>query len=426
MKKLTLISITLVLCITTLLGAGRDNNNWKVKNDTTGYTEINGKIVDATTNSPVVFGTVSIMGTSMATVSNADGEFVIKVPNTISTASLTFTHLGYQNKTMPISEFKGALNVIEVIPVTVTLDEVIIHKLEPISILLAALNRVKDNYSNEPEMQTSFYREAIKQNRNYVSVSEAITDIYKAPYSIGFGADRMKIYKGRKSSDVKKMDTLLVKLQGGPTTCLMLDVVKNPGEILDKEMFQYYNFKLMGVTTIDNRETYVLNFDQIDGLEQPLYAGNIYIDVDTKAFAGFDFGFSEKGLPYATEMLIKKKPSNLNMEVEGGHYLIKYQLGETTWHLNYVRSELAMNSKWKRKLFKTDINIMLEMAVTDRTNENIEKFTGKESAKIGDIFADQVSNFEDEDFWGDYNTIKPEESIEVAIEKLNKKVKRRQ
>ena len=40
-------------------------------------------------------------------------------------------------------------------------------------------------------------------------------------------------------------------------------------------------------------------------------------------------------------------------------------------------------------------------------------------------FKTPVEAFDDDDFWGEYNYIKPDESIEVAIKKLNKKLKRR-
>jgi hypothetical protein len=65
---------------------------------------------------------------------------------------------------------------------------------------------------------------------------------------------------------------------------------------------------------------------------------------------------------------------------------------------------------------------MSEMAVTDISVENVNRFTFKESAKMNDVFADQVDYFKDDSFWGSYNYIKPDESIQEAIQKLNKKI----
>ena len=66
---------------------------------------------------------------------------------------------------------------------------------------------------------------------------------------------------------------------------------------------------------------------------------------------------------------------------------------------------------------------MSEIAVTDRTDEEVIKFAGKERMKYTDIFTEEVSAFVDPDFWGDYNVIEPDQSIESAIRRLNRKLK---
>ena len=63
---------------------------------------------------------------------------------------------------------------------------------------------------------TGFYRETIRKNRSYISIGEAVVEIFKAPYQNDLRYDAVRIYKGRKSNDVEKMDTVLFKLQGGP------------------------------------------------------------------------------------------------------------------------------------------------------------------------------------------------------------------
>jgi hypothetical protein len=79
----------------------------------------------------------------------------------------------------------------------------------------------------------------------------------------------------------------------------------------------------------------------------------------------------------------------------------------------------------EKELFRSTYTTMSELAVTNIISENVEKFKFRETAKYTDIFVEQVSDFEDPDFWGDYNIIKPDESIEAAIEKLSRKLKRR-
>jgi hypothetical protein len=67
---------------------------------------------------------------------------------------------------------------------------------------------------------------------------------------------------------------------------------------------------------------------------------------------------------------------------------------------------------------------MSEMAVTDMDAQNVDKLKFKDQTKYSDILAEQVSQFEDPDYWGEYNIIKPDESIEQAIGRLNRRLKK--
>ena len=66
---------------------------------------------------------------------------------------------------------------------------------------------------------------------------------------------------------------------------------------------------------------------------------------------------------------------------------------------------------------------MSEIAVTDRTDQEVIKFAGKDKVKYNDVFSDKVSSFTDKEFWGDYNVIEPDQSIESAIRRLSRKLK---
>jgi hypothetical protein len=63
------------------------------------------------------------------------------------------------------------------------------------------------------------------------------------------------------------------------------------------------------------------------------------------------------------------------------------------------------------------------LAVTDRTDQEVIKFAGKEKVRYTDVFSEKVSAFADPDYWGDYNVIEPDQSIESAIRSLSRKLK---
>jgi len=229
---------------------------------------------------------------------------------------------------------------------------------------------------------------------------------------------------GRKSQDVKKMDTIYFKLQGGPYSALMLDVVKNPGEILSYDFFEFYDYELDGISYIQDNMAYVISFRQKRNVTAPLYKGKIYLDADNLAFTGLDFELTSENPRETAQLLVKKKPSNMKIDVEGANYLTKYREINGVWYLAYVRSEIVFKCKWDKKLLKSTYTTMTEMAVTDIEKEDLNRFKMKESSRYSDVLTEQVAQFDDPEYWGEYNIIKPDENIEAAIEKLNKRLKK--
>lgn len=402
------------------LSAGEEGSS-HLRQDTTKYMTFTGKIVDNQTKKPIPFASIYKQGTNIGTVSNIEGDFIFKIKGTSKSGNIGVSHIGYKDYFIPLSELKQDGNIIEIVASPIPIKEVVIRIKDPEELLRAAIANIPDNYSIKPMMVTSFYRETIKQNRHYVGVSEAILDVYKAPYNHNIDFDRVKIFKGRKSMDVKKMDTVIVKLQGGPKTSFLLDVVKNPYSLLDDEFMNYYNYEYVGMIEIDDRLTYVIEFDQKSGVEYPLYKGKIYIDEKNLAIASFEFSLSEKGLNKAVSELVKKRPASMKIDILGSNYLVNYRQIDEKWYFNYVRSELMFKCKWERKLFRSHYTTTMEMAVTDRSIENIIKYKAREAVQMSDIFMDQAAYFSDGDFWGRYNTIKPDESIEAAIARMNSK-----
>jgi hypothetical protein len=412
----------LIIAVTSFRASGSDGNAERTPQDTA-FKVFTGKVIDHTTRKPVIFANVYLIGSSLGTVTNAEGEFVIKVPVTELNRKLGISNLGYKNLILNLSDLKDKENTIRLELAATALEQVVIRSEDPIELLRMAHRRIGENYNMDPEMQVGFYRETVKQNKSYVAVAEAVLDVYKSPYSSIMDYDRVRIFKGRKSEDVKKMDTLMFKLQGGPRTSFLLDVVKNPGEILSEEYFDMYNFKFSGFASIDGRDNYVIEFDQRPEVEFALYKGTVYLDTKNMAIARIDFSFSDKALTIADNELVRKKPMDLKIDVLGADYSINYRVLDEKWYLNHVRSELIFKCIWKKNRFNATYTTALEMAVTDRTTNDISKAKYKEQTKMSDIFADKVNAYKDENFWGEYNYIKPEESIESVINKLNKKLR---
>lgn len=384
-----------------------------------------GKIVDAETGTPLVFASVAVKESNVATVTNIDGEFIIKINDTQTAKNLEITFLGYKTKVVPLTDLKenGGKNVISLTQAPIPIKEIIVKPIDPDDIVRNAISRIGKNYANEPNLMTGFYRETIRKNRTYVSIGEAAVQIFKAPYSNDLRFDGAKIYKGRKGEDVQKVDTVLFKLQGGPVSVLDLDIAKNTENVLTPEAMKYYDYSMTGVVEINGKANYIIQFKQKPSVDMPLFMGNLYIEADSYAITEAEFGFNLADKEAASSIFIKKKPLGMEVTPEIATYRTKYREQDGKWYFAYSRAEVKFKVNWRRKLFNTFYTTMSEIAITDRTNQEVIKFASKERVKPSDIFSDKVSSFGDKEFWGDYNVIEPDQSIEAAIRRLSRKLK---
>jgi hypothetical protein len=407
------------------LAANAGPGKEKKKGDQQSLLVLKGKVVDKETLAPLVFASVAVKETNVATITNIDGEFQIKIAETEISKNLEITFLGYKNKVIPLSEMKnsGAKNIISMEAAPIPIKEIIVKPIMPDDIVERMIGNIGRNYADVPNLMTAFYRETVRKNRTYVSIGEAVVEIFKAPYNSDVRFDGTRIYKGRKSTDAEKVDTVLFKLQGGPVTALELDLAKNPEAILTKEAMKYYDYSLTGVIEIDGKPHYVVEFIQKPSVDIPLFLGKLYINTSTFALSTAEFGFNLSNKAEAASLFIKKKPLGMEVTPEIATYMVKYREQEGKWYFAYSRAEVKFKVDWKKRLFNTNYTTMSEIAVTDRTDQEVIKFASKDKLRYSDIFLEEVAAFADTEFWGEYNVIEPDQSIESAIRRIARKVK---
>ena len=387
------------------------------------FTTIYGKLEDAKTGEKIAFATITVPGTGIGTVSNSDGEFILKIGSDVKADIFEISHLSYATAQFNIKEAEGKDNIFRLVIKPVQLKEIPVIPQDARALVESAFHNVRSNYSEVPNMMTGFYREYVMQRRDYLSISEAVIDIYKAPY-FGIQEDQVKIFKGRKATNVKKADTLLVKMQGGPKVLMLLDIVKQPDLSIAMDDLDHYVFDFGSVVNIDDKQQWVVNFSPNPAAEGgPYYIGRLYISQDNKAITRAEFSLDLSDMMKASEMYVNKKPSGLIFSPTSTSYLVTYKQQGEKYYLSYVRVDIKFRCDWKKKLFKNNYSIMSEVAITGRSENSVVKFGSDETFKSNMFFAEKVEDFTDEDFWGENNIIQPEESIENAVKKLSKTMK---
>nr|WP_321408665.1 carboxypeptidase-like regulatory domain-containing protein [uncultured Carboxylicivirga sp.] len=389
------------------------------QNDTLSYKLVKGTIMDSDNGSPLIFANLTVEDTNIATVSNSEGDFSLKIPNEMLNKKLTISYIGYKSKIVDIKDLKNVKNKIKLELLTVSLDAINVFPKDPYLLIQAVIQRRNENYIQDESLMTAFYRETIKNRRQYASLSEAVVEVYKHSY----GNDRqdvIRLMKGRKSADYSKLDTLVFKLQGGPYSTIMLDIMKNPYMILDYDVLEDYTFSIANITREDNRLLYVLEFAQREWVQEPLFYGKLYIDAESLAIVNATYNINTEDKVAVARMFIKRKPAGAEVYPTEASYMVSYREKDGKWIYGYSRGELTFKVKWNKRLFNSVYHTGIEMAVTDWKPTNEKPFKSSDRMKMNIVMTDAQLGFADDNFWGKYNVIEPEKSIETAIKKIQK------
>ncbi|NJK94827.1 MAG: hypothetical protein HC905_07845, partial [Bacteroidales bacterium] len=130
-----------------------------------------------------------------------------------------------------------------------------------------------------------------------------------------------------------------------------------------------------------------------------------------------EFGISPRGLDYATSVMVKKSSSKIKAKVLEANYLVSYTNPDDKWKLHHVREEIRIRVRKKFSFFNSTYHSVSELVITDSDSTNITRFKSSELVRPNHIFA-EVSDSYDDSFWGKFNFIQPEVSLEEAYGKI--------
>jgi|694.fasta_scaffold14135_7 hypothetical protein len=146
---------------------------------------ITGKVADKTTQEPLPYATISIVGKSIGVVSNQLGEFAFKLSDQYDNDTLMISMMGYTTYKCKIENIPDRNNLlVQLDPKTIILSEVVItdKKLTAKEIVEKAIANIPLNYTQEPYLLNGFYRDYKKENEKYIALLEAAIAIYDRGY----------------------------------------------------------------------------------------------------------------------------------------------------------------------------------------------------------------------------------------------------
>ncbi len=392
--------------------------------DQEAFVEFRGTIVDSKSKQPLLFATITIEGTNASSISNNAGEYLIKIPKSLTGGNLKIQYVGYQTTIIPIASLKNN-NTISLTTSEVELSEVnVVAPRNPAQLVLDVMANKGENYFDDSKYMTAFYREQIKRRNRNIALAEAVVNVLKRPYNSDVN-DAISIVKARKSTDYSPRDTLAMKFQGGPYNALYLDIMKYSDFIFSDELINQYDFSFNGSTRINNKLIYIVHFEPKDTTREQLYTGNLYIDIEDKLLTNAIFALKITNKESAARLFVKRKPRDAFVYPTEVLYKVDYREKNDKWYYGYSNIQMTIKVEWEKRLFNSLYSMHAEMAVTDWTElTEKQRIRYRDRVRSSIILAEEADGFSDPEFWGAYNIIEPDKSIQNAIRKIRRQLRR--
>ncbi len=377
------------------------------------HIRVTGRVVDQTDGSNLPLVNISIINKPLGSITNSDGQFEFKLPKEYSGEQLAFSFLGYNTFIATVPPTDTVLDV-QLSPTTVKLDEVEITYKDPSTILQQHLRHYSDNYFDTQTVLEGFFRESIRQDGNYVQVSEAIVEIIKPDYLNPVNLERVRFIKGRKKNDLRSMDFIDFKLEGGPFQFSRIDVARY--QDFYQEEKDVYKYSYDGIDILNDEVIYKVKFRPFNDNGDLLYNGTLYIHSENFALVRSEFQLTNKALKTSGKSLIRKASRKIKVKPLQAKYYIDYRPLKDKWILNRIKGEIVVRINDKNQKVNSEFTATTELLISDCEENEKYKLKPSELYKSKYVLADHIKET-DEEFWKDYNIIRPDEELENVFKK---------
>ncbi len=142
-----------------------------VENDTIPikYFFLTGKILESKKGGPIKYATVSVHKKPIGTISNFDGEFLLKIHPENIFDTIIISCMGYKQLVVPANKILDE-DIFMMSPISIRIREVKITATTPHELLKNIRNNITKNYTAHSKLMTAFYRETVKQDYDYINV----------------------------------------------------------------------------------------------------------------------------------------------------------------------------------------------------------------------------------------------------------------
>ncbi|QNJ98256.1 carboxypeptidase-like regulatory domain-containing protein [Constantimarinum furrinae] len=175
-------------------------------------TEIKGKVADFLTFLPIESASVYIQNSTIGTITNIDGNFVLQAPREFSNDTLIISSIGYKSFKTVISELEQPLEIFLEEDIAALDEVVVVSSTRPKTgndIVLKAIEELPDNLPELPYLQKGFLRHRERNKKEYKWLIESAITMYDSSYASGAKKNlKINVDEIRKSYDLREVDSL--------------------------------------------------------------------------------------------------------------------------------------------------------------------------------------------------------------------------
>ena len=444
-------------------------------------TEIKNSVLDAESFLPLESASVYILNTTIGTITNSDGKFLLVVPNKHLKDTLVISSIGFKSYKVPVDEFDSTFDVY-LEPDVASLDEVVlVAETRPKTgndIVLRALEELIETLPDSAYLQKGFLRHKERNKKEFKWLIESAITLFDSGYDTIPNNDvKINVDQVRKSYDLRDVDSLLtytsylrnkgIKLRSRNlnrdtinTASLIkaikwndnringletlfhgkLNMVRNSGNLkalFDAEdILTNHQFKLDTILVENDRKIYKIqiskSFEHINLETKGIYndgfepKGWMYIYWDTYAIKRIEYEL------HAASKAQRSRSKTLFDTYLNHKLIINYKEYQDKMYLNYVYYETPklVNVGVAEDDPRTEID---ESAVNkeERYYYTIQEILFTEIITDKDVVNEAISKTWDADmfspkpydktFWKNYNTLLESEEEEKLIQDLTQR-----
>ncbi|MDO1501233.1 carboxypeptidase-like regulatory domain-containing protein [Winogradskyella maritima] len=174
--------------------------------------EIKGKVVDFMKLLPLDNANVYIQNTTIGTISNTDGKFVLQIPQSLAQDTLVVSSIGFKSFKVRVADYDATQDIFLEEDVA-SLDEILlVAETRPKTgndIVLRALERLEDNLPDSSYVQKGFLRHKERNSREFKWLIESAITVYDSGYASSSSEHlKVNVDEVRKSYDLRDLDSV--------------------------------------------------------------------------------------------------------------------------------------------------------------------------------------------------------------------------